>query len=101
MLFFGAEDFVSEILVCHNVLRRRIETVFYSFANWSLRPWIHWRCNYKRKHKSTIKHRTLVSVNTNAHGRLTRHALSCFQGGIRAIVVVRTCACAYLNAIEK
>ena len=101
MLFCGAEDFVSGILVCHNVLRRRNETVFYSFANWSLGPWIHWRCNYKHKHKSTIKHRTLVSVNTNVPGSITRPASSCFHGEIRAIVGVCACACAYLNAIKK
>ena len=42
-----------------------------------------------------------MSVNTNALGSITRHALSCFHGEIRAIVVVRACTCAYLSAIKK
>ena len=61
VLFCGAEDFISGIFVCHNVLRRCNETVFYSFANWSLRPWI--------------------------HGSITRHASSRFHGEIRALVL--------------
>ena len=42
-----------------------------------------------------------MSVNTNAHGSITRNASSCFHGEITAIVVVRACACAYLNAIKN
>ena len=52
-------------------------------------------------HKSVVNHRTLVLVNTNAHGSINGNAESCFHGEIRALVLVRACACAYLNAIEK
>ena len=41
-----------------------------------------------------------MSVNTNAHGSITRNASSCFHGEITAIVV-RACACGYLNAIKN